>query len=388
MYISRKIAASIRKGLSQFPVLTLTGPRQSGKTTLLREEFSDYRYVNLERPDIREMVALDPIGFLRSHGEKVIFDEAQRLPELFSYIQVLSDERNTVGQYILSGSQSFLLNEHISQSLAGRVSIHHLFPFDLSELEKNVQRNCIEEIFRGYYPRLRQNSIPPEDYYPSYIQSYIERDLRTLSNIGNLNQFSRFLGLCAGRIGQVLNLSSLANDSGITVNTAKSWLSILSSSFIIFLLQPYYENFSRRLIKSPKLYFYDTGVAASLLRIHSPEALSLHYSYGHLFENHIIAEILKIEYHQGRRPNLWFWRDSNGAEIDLLQEKNGILNAIEIKAGETLNRDYFKNLYKFPPQNGTQPVKRFLIYAGNEEHSTQEIQIIPYHNLTEWLYRE
>ncbi len=385
MYRPRNITPALRKSLSLFPVITLTGPRQSGKTTLLREEFSDYQYVNLERPDIRDIVASDPVGFLRSRDEKVIFDEVQRLPELFSYIQVFSDERNTTGQYILSGSQSFLLNERISQTLAGRVSIHHLLPFDVSELKTNEPLQPFEEIFRGYYPRLRQNSIAPADFYPSYIQTYLERDVRTLSNIGNLAQFNRFLGLCAGRIGQVLNLSSLANDAGIAVNTAKSWLSILASSFIIFILQPYHENFSRRLIKSPKLYFFDTGLAVSLLRIHSPEQLSVHYSYGHLFENHILSEIIKSEYHHGRQPELWFWRDSNGVEIDAIQEKDGVLRATEIKAGETLNRDYFKHLRNFPPKSNSQPVRRFLIYAGKEDYSTQDIQIVPYREFTNWV---
>jgi predicted AAA+ superfamily ATPase len=249
--IERRIADHLRKMLTKFPVLSLTGPRQSGKTTLLRNYFKDYKYFNLERHDTRQLIASDPLGFLNNTGPKVIFDDVQNLRELFSYIQTVSDDRNIAGQYILSGSQSFLLNEHISQSLAGRVSVNNLLPFDLTELrfEKCPDPNLM--IYKGFYPRLYDQDIEPQDFYPSYLQTYIERDIRSLKAVENLHNFSRFLGLCAGRTGQILNLSSLANDAGVAVNTAKSWLSLLESSYIIYLLQPYHENFNKRIIKSP-----------------------------------------------------------------------------------------------------------------------------------------
>ena len=279
----------------------------------------------------------------------MIFDEAQNLPELFSYIQVISDEKRLNGQYILSGSQSFLLNDQISQSLAGRVSVNVLLPFDIGELSFIDDFDPAQLIINGFYPRIYDQQIKPADFYPSYLQTYIERDIRTLRSIENLHTFSRFLGLCAGRTGQILNLSSLANDAGITVNTAKAWLSLLKSSYIIYLLQPYYRNFNKRIIKSPKLYFYDTGVASSLLRITDPTMLSSHYLYGALFENLVITEIIKSQVHRGKRPSVYYWRESNGVEIDCIIERGGnTIDALEIKAGQTFSADYLRNLRHFP----------------------------------------
>jgi uncharacterized protein len=383
MYKARTLTNHLKRVSGKFPILSLTGPRQSGKTTLLRNEFNDYHYFNLERLDQREMVLTDPMGFLNATGPKVIFDEAQHTPSLFSYIQAVSDERNTPGQYILSGSQSFLMNERISQSLAGRVHISHLFPFDIVELrESAVEVN--RAIWNGFYPRLIDAGISPADFYPSYIQTYIERDVRTLKAIEDLNSFTRFLGLCAGRIGQVLNLTSLANDSGIAVNTAKAWLSILEASFIIFQLQPFDKNYSKRLIKSPKIYFYDTGVACSLLKISNPGMIRTHYLYGALFENLVIAEIAKYHHHQGKRPSLYYWRESNGTEIDCIVERgSNEIFAIEIKAGETFNSDYLKNLKKFPGDYNKNEKK--LIYAGDHSTFISGIQLIGWNDFQDFL---
>ena len=383
MYIERQIKPYLQKALSQFPILSLTGPRQSGKTTLLKKSFPDYQYFNMERLDLRELFLSDPMGFLQSNGEKLIFDEAQNVPELFSYIQVISDERGTPGQYILSGSQSFLMNKHISQSLAGRAHISHLFPFSLNEIaQSEIDINKI--IWSGFYPRLYNSDIYPKDFYPSYIQTYIERDVRSLKGIENLNTFSRFLGLCAGRIGQVLNLSSLANDTGISVNTAKAWLSLLESSFIIFQLQPYHNNFSKRLIKSPKIYFYDTGIACSLLRLTNPDMIRTHYLYGSLFENLVINEIVKSYYHSGKQPAVYYWRESNGTEIDCIIEKgNKELIAIEIKGGATFSKDYLKNFKNFPENN--YKIKKRLIYTGNKSYNISDVQLISWSDFTEYL---
>ena len=380
--IPRKLSSHIQKMLEKFPVASLTGPRQSGKTTLLRNAFPDYNYYNLERIDYREMIMADPLGFLKSAGIKVIFDEVQNIPELFSYIQVTSDERNLPGQYILSGSQSFLLNHQISQTLAGRVSVNHLLPFDITELKNSVSFNLNQTILNGFYPRLYDKHIAPNDFYPSYLQTYIQRDVRTLKSIENLNTFTRFLGLCAGRIGQVLNLTSLANDAGISVNTAKAWLSVLEASFIIYLLQPFYKNFNKRLIKSPKLYFYDTGVASSLLHLTNPDMLNTHYLYGSLFENLVISEIIKSQCHSGKQPSVYYWRESNGAEIDCIVEQgNNEIVVLEIKGGQTFTKDYLKNLRNFAKNANGITVNKAVVYAGEQAAIINGIRIIPWGQL-------
>jgi len=351
---------------------------------LLKNAFKEFRYFNLERMDLREMISSDPLGFLRDSGTRVIFDEAQNLPELFSYIQVLSDERKSNGQYILSGSQSFLLNEQINQSLAGRVSVNVLLPFDIKELKGHVRLDPAKLILTGFYPRVYYQKINPSDFYPSYLQTYIERDIRTLRAVENLQAFSRFMGLCAGRTGQVLNLSSLANDTGISVNTAKAWLSLLESSYVLFLLQPYYRNFNKRIIKSPKIYFYDTGVASSLLRITDTAMLKKHYLFGALFENLIISEIIKSQVHSGKRPSVYYWRESNGAEIDcIIENASGELTALEIKAGQTYNPDYIRNLLLFPRENLGKEIKKAVIYTGSETTRIKNIKIISWKDFAE-----
>lgn len=383
--IQRQITSILKTRLKKFPVLSLTGPRQSGKTTLLKNEFPDFKYFNLERIDHRELIISDPMGFLKSQGPKVIFDEAQRLPELFSYIQVISDERGIPGQYILSGSQSFLMNNHISQSLAGRTHISHLLPFGINELSLKPEE-IQKTIFNGFYPRLHDVNIEPTEFYPSYIQTYIERDLRSLKAIENLNTFSRFMGLCAGRIGQILNLSSLANDTGVAVNTVKSWLSLLESSFILFQLQPFYKNYSKRLIKSPKIYFYDTGLACSLLKIQNSEMIKTHYLYGALYENLIISEIIKQHHHAGKIPSVYYWRESNGTEIDCIIELSAQkIIALEIKAGETFNKDYLKNFKNLPSNNDN--IDKTLIYTGDNSTSILDVKLIGHGNFNQFLTR-
>jgi len=386
MIIYRHITDHLEKMLKKFPVVSLTGPRQSGKTTLLQSAFPDYKYFNLERPDTREMVSADPVGFLKNAGQKVIFDEAQNLPELFSYIQAVSDERKTNGQYILSGSQSFILNAKISQSLAGRVSVNILLPLDISELGNARDKSVPDIIRKGFYPRLYDQKIDPDDFYPSYLQTYVERDIRTLRSIENLQSFTRFLGLCAGRTGQILNLTSLAGDAGIAVNTAKTWLSLLESSYVIYLLQPYHNNFNKRIIKSPKIYFYDTGLATSLLRITSPEMLRTHYLYGALFENLVISETIKSQVHTGKRPSVYYWRESNGNEVDcIIESEKGDLTATEIKAGETFASDYIRNLKLFPSDYKGKRIKKTVVYGGTEDASVSGIDIVSWNRFVDDL---
>lgn len=381
MILERKLTSHLKEMLKKFPIITVTGPRQSGKTTLLKEFFSDYSYYNLERLDLRELILTDPIGFLKNAGHRVILDEVQNVPDLFSYIQVISDERGVNGQYILSGSQSFLLNEKISQSLAGRVSINHLFPFDITELPVNYKKMYYEHITGGFYPRVFQHNINASDFYPSYLQTYIERDIRTLKSIENLNTFTRFLGLCAGRTAQTLNLTSLANDTGVAVNTVKSWLSLLEASFVIFLLQPYHNNFSKRLIKSPKLYFYDTGIASSLLRITEPEVVRTYPLYGALFENLVVSEIMKQFYHSGSIPPIYYWKESNGKEIDCIIEKsfNEII-ALEIKGGETFGKDYLKNFNNLVDSSSLE-IKKFLIHPNAQRTKVKDVNIFSWEDL-------
>ena len=285
-----------------FPVVSLTGPRQSGKTTLVKALFPDYAYVNLENLDDRAAAVDDPKGFLRVYQKDgVIIDEAQKVPELFSYLQGIVDNSRAMGKYILTGSHNFLLLENITQSLAGRVGVMHLLPFGFDELTATVitDETVLDQvIFSGMYPPLHDRKITPPDFYPSYLQTYIERDVRAIKNIGNLNTFTRFLQLCAGRIGQLLNLSSLGTEVGVDAKTVRSWLSILEASFVIFFLSPYYKNYNKRVVKQPKLYFYDTGVVCSLLGLNASSQLSNFYLRGSLFENFVIAESLKYRIHR------------------------------------------------------------------------------------------
>lgn len=385
-YFIRNLGPRLKSLVGKFPILSLTGPRQSGKTTLLKNEFPEFKYFNLERPDYRELISSDYIGFLRNNGPGTIFDEAQNLPDLFCYLQVISDERGTNGQYILSGSQSFLLNEKISQSLAGRVAISHLLPLTIDEIPVAHRKVYSEYLLYGFYPRVYQSDIKPDDFYPSYIQTYIERDLRNLRSISDLNTFTRFFGLCAGRTGQILNISSLANDSGISVNTAKAWLSLLEASFIIFLLQPYHRNFNKRLIKSPKIFFWDSGVAASLLRITDPIAARNHYLYGSLFENMVISEILKKYYHSGKQPPVYYWRESSGTEIDcLIETGSNSLSAVEIKGGETFSGDYIKNLNSFEGWTEGFNVKKYLVLPAKNISGYKDVRILDINELDELI---
>ena len=372
--IERTMQAKVKYFARKFPVVSVMGPRQSGKTTLVKAAFPRKPYVNLEKPDIGEYALTDPRGFLADYPNGAILDEVQRAPELFSYIQTIVDDNNKSGFFILTGSQHFLLSEKISQSLAGRCAILTLLPFSMSELNSAsiTFKNYEEYIFRGFYPRIYDKKIKPKDYFSNYIRTYVERDVRLIKNIGDLNTFQTFLKMCAARVGQLLNLSSLANDCGITHNTAKSWISILEQSFIIYLLRPHYKNFHKRLVKMPKIYFYDPGLAAYLLKIEDKKQVSSHYLKGTLFEAFMLSEIIKNKYNQGARHNCYFWRDKTGHEIDCIIGKSNKLIPIEIKSGKTASTGYFKDINYWNRISSTKPTDSYVIYGGN---STQNRSI-------------
>ncbi len=364
----------------KFPVITLTGPRQSGKTTLLRAVFDDLPYVNLEDIDIRNIAINDPRGFLSNYPNGAIFDEVQRTPELFSYIQGVTDSGKS--NFILSGSQNFLMMENISQTLAGRTSVLKLMPFSLSELKDSVDfQNPEDCIFRGFYPRLYDKNIDPPDFYPSYISTYIERDVRILKNIENLNTFSHFIGLCAGRTGQLLNINSLATDASISPNTAKAWLSLLEASYIIWFLQPHHKNFNKRIVKSPKLYFCDTGIACSLLNIENSDQLKTHYLKGALFENFILNEFVKSRLNKGLNLNLFFWQNKEKREIDLIIDSAGNLIPYEIKSGMTIQQSFLDNLRFWQKLTQADIDILNVIYGGDSDLKTSNGNFVSWRNI-------
>lgn len=353
---------------AKFPVVAILGPRQSGKTTLARDFFKNHHFFNLENPALRQVVISDPVSFLRQNENEygIILDEFQYTPEILSYIQVEADEKKRPGYFVLTGSQNFLMNQAVTQSLAGRVGIVTLLPFSINELKENEILPTMEQtIFDGGYPRLYAEDFSPLDFYPSYIQSYLERDVRQLVKVENLRTYQKFMQLCAGRTGQLLNIADIATNCGVHRSTIESWISILEASYIVFTLKPYWENFNKRATKMPKLYFYDTGLACSLLDITSPEQLMRSSFRGPLFESFIIADLHKQYLNKGRRPPLYFWRDNNGyVEVDCLANVGGNLVPIEIKSGETPHIDYFDSLEKWDEVTKNKLSRKYVIYGG------------------------
>lgn len=367
---------------TKYPVITVTGPRQSGKSTLLKTAFPTYKYVSLEDPDIRLIAQTDPRGFLKTYNSKTIIDEVQNVPELFAYIQTLVDKDNESGMYILSGSQNFLLMESITQSLAGRTAIFKLLPLTKSEIQSVKPNFTLNEfLFTGSYPRIYDKEIPPNEFYPFYIQTYVERDVRLLRNISDLNLFIKFLKLSAARVGQLLNVNSLANECGISVQTVNSWLTILETSYIIYLLKPYHKNLNKRVVKSPKIFFYDTGLLSSLLDIESVSQVDFHYLKGNIFENWSINEVIKMNYEKGIEPQISFWRDSNGNEIDLIIEKGNKTSAFEIKSSSTIKLDYFKGLKLWQKLTSCSTEDLFVIYAGDMNFVSSDGKFISWNEL-------
>lgn len=373
MLINRDIENTLKR-YAKFPVVALLGPRQSGKTTVARKFFAQHSYVNLEDPKVRAAITEDPKRFLRDYENKhgIIIDEFQYAPELLSYVQIEADTYDRPGYFVLTGSQNFLMNKAISQSLAGRVGILRLMPLSIHELtQSNLMPDSIDSaLFQGGYPRLYVQNIAPRDLFLSYIHTYVEQDVHRLVHVEKLLIFQKFMQLCAARVGQQLNVSDLATQCGIAQSTVHEWLSILDASYIIFLLKPYHNNFTKRITKTPKLYFYDTGLAASLLNLRSPEELALSFFRGSLFENLIIADLYKQYYNLGVEPTLYYWRDQNGRiEIDGLIDLGIRLIPLEIKSGETINADFFTAIKNWSEIANVNPENGYIIYGGDTKQS-------------------
>ena len=381
--IKRAIEKQIFKYLGKFPIVTLTGVRQCGKSTLLKSLLSNYSYVSLEDPDIRAFAETAPREFLQKYRSHCIFDEIQRVPDLFSYIQTKVDTTNKMGQYILSGSHNFNLMKNISQSLVGRTAVLGLAPFSISELSnENLLPNDLEEImYKGFYPPIYDRDIEPCDYFPSYIDTYIERDVRLLKNISNTTSFIRFIKLLAIHSGQTINYTRLSSESGVSIPTIRSWLSILIQSHLIFELQPYYKNISKRLVKSPKIYFYDTGLLCFLLGIESKNNLRLNDKFGYIFETMMISEYIKNKLFNAKKPNGYFYRDTNQLEVDLIDENGPILNAYEIKSSETIDKNYFKNLLKVSEILQINKENLTCIYTGINSIENSNYNFVNYKNV-------
>jgi len=385
--IDRSIAMHIRQLAAQFPVVSVTGPRQSGKTTLVKQLFPHFAYANLEDIELRQLAEQDPKYFLQQFPGGLIVDEAQYVPALFSYIQLEADRRGRAGEFVLTGSQHFLFMEKITQSLAGRVAIFTLLPFSETELKHTAfQQPTIDDyLLKGMYPRLYEAGIDPAFYYPNYIQSYIERDVRQLINIGDVGAFRTFLELSAGRIGQLYNQTNIGNEADLDHKTVNRWFSMLETSFIAFKLRPYFQNYNKRILKTPKLYFYDTGVVCALLGIRTTEQLKNHPIRGALFENWIVVEMLKKSLNKGIRPNMYYWRDQTGNEIDLLIDEGGSLYPMEIKSGMTYNAQFFKNIRFFNALSGNNPDNSYLLYAGTQHIQTKDGHIRGWAHLPELM---
>lgn len=378
--IDRSLRGEILAAAKKMPVIAVLGPRQSGKTTLTQMVFKNHKYISLEDITHRTFANSDPKGFLEAHENDhgIILDEIQVVPELLSAIQVYVDRRDHPGYIVITGSQNFLINQAVSQTLAGRVAIFTLLPLTINELQKAslLPKTPEELMFNGSYPRIYDKKLLPKNWYPDYIRTYVERDIRDIKQVVDLSAFQRFIRLCAGRVGQLLNMSSLSNDCGISVNTVKSWISLLEATYILFLLRPYHKNFSKRIIKSPKLYFYDTGLVCSLLGIYSAKELKTNYLRGNIFESFAISELLKIFYNQRKIPNIYFWRDRTGNEIDCLIERAGKLTPIEIKSSKTISPDFFTGLKYFNDIANLDNNRSYLIYTGEENQKRTNGNVI------------
>jgi len=374
--IDRTVLKYAQEIATKYPIITILGPRQAGKTTLTKAAFPDKEYVNLEHPVTRGFAESDPTGFLENYPNGAIFDEIQRVPKLLSYLQVIVDERDVDGLYILTGSHQFELQSEITQSLAGRTAILKLLPFSLTELASYGTLTSDELIFSGFYPRVHEKSINPTRAYSDYLETYIERDLRQIITIKDLSKFHTFIRLLAGRVGQLLNISNIANDTGVSQATVKEWISVLEASFVCFRLQPWQPTVRKRLIKAPKLYFYDVGLVSMLLGIEKSSQITTHPLRGNLYENMVIVDVLKSRYNRGATNNLLFYRDSNGNEVDLLYSIAENMIPIEIKSGKTISSDYFKGVNHFTNTFDNTPYGSIVVYSGHLEQRRSDCVVI------------
>ena len=382
------MAAQFKSLLKQYPVVTIMGPRQSGKTTLVREYCSDYPYVSLEDPNNRAIASDDPIAFLKQYPEKLIIDEFQHVPALLSYIQTIVDEKQSEGMYILTGSQQPNIHAAVSQSLAGRTALLELLPLNQQELHKaSIELSLNEQLLHGGYPRIYNKKLNPTQYYKDYVKTYLERDVRQLINLKDLMLFQKFIKLCAARTGCVFNASNLANDVGVSQHTVNHWVSILQASYLVRFLTPYHENFGKQAIKSPKLYFTDVGLAVYLLEIESLPQLQRDPLYGNLFETFVVMDLIKTRFNIGREPNLYYYRDAQKHEVDLIYKKGNELIPIEIKSTQTYRKELKKGLLYFKKIVGDRCGKMHLIYAGDKTISLSDCDLINYKHCRE-IFKE
>ncbi len=373
--IVREITRELKESAAEFPVVTVLGPRQSGKTTLVRMTFPDMPYFSLEEPDLRIAVEADPRGFLGQVRHGMIIDEIQRVPALLSYIQGIVDSTGQAGMFILTGSHQPKLHMAISQSLAGRTAVLELWPFSLREV-RNYQPapDAFDLLVKGFFPRVYQENLKPRRFYNGYLQMYVERDVRALINLRDLSQFQKFILLLAGRVGQVINYASLSNDTGVSTTTIKNWLSVLKASYVVFELPPFFANIRKRVIKSPKLYFTDVGLASFLLGIHTREQAARDPLRGQLYENLVIADIIKGALNRGIRPQVYFFRDSHGNEVDLLIRENGMLIPVEIKSSETFSIAFLKGLERFKSLGLETVAPGALLYNGSQQFTIHGVR--------------
>ncbi len=387
MLVKRTIADQIMEAASEYPAVAIVGPRQSGKTTLAQTLFPSHVYISLEDYDVRELAHADPRRFLGDYPSEsgIILDEIQHAPKLLSYIQTIADREKKHGFFIVTGSQNFLVNEAITQTLAGRMAVITLLPLSISELKgAGLLPEKIEAlVFKGSYPKAHAENPNIKRLYANYLKLYVERDVRTIKMVADLNQFQTFMRLLAGRIGQIVDLTSLGNDCGITQNTVKSWISILEASYVIFPLHPYFNNFGKRLIKSPKIYFIDTGIACSLLKINSAEEVASHSLRGGLVESLIISDILKQYYNIDEAPRLYFWRDKVGHEVDCIIDQSQHPIPVEIKSGQTIASDFFNNMMYWKKAAELPDVQSYLIYAGDKDQSWPQAQVLSWQSAGE-----
>lgn len=375
--IQRSAESTLYRLARGFPVICLTGPRQSGKTTLAKAAFPDKAYISLEDPDIAALAREDPRGLLDRYTDGLILDEAQAVPEIFRYLKTVTDKDPVPGRYIVTGSHQFNLLAGVTESLAGRAAFVSLYPFSAQELINagRLPKDPFETLLTGFYPPVYDHSVTVYDWYTNYISSYIERDVRSVLMVKDAGQFHTFVKMCASRVGQLVNLSALAQDCGITHNTAKSWISVLESSGIVFLLKPYHNNFGKRLVKSPKLYFVDSGLVCRLLGIKDAEQLFLHPNRGNIFESYVVAEMVKARLNEGLSPELYFWRDNIGNEVDVVYEDGPVVRSVEIKSGKTLSAQFTSGLETWMRYSGASPETCSVVYAGDMEMSMKGIAI-------------